>query len=321
MLSFALRRFHTAGGCLALATFCLLGAAPAPAEVVNKILATVDGEPITLHQVKMFAQGIRGRQLSGQMGQPGMLEALITDKLIQKEVSDKGIVVRDEDIDGYIGAIMERNHIDEDKLRAALTAQGMTLEGYRAQIREEIERDQLISKEIRGKVSVTPEEVQRYYETHLSEFSTPEKVQLAHIVFRLQPDAPADKVSAATAKAEEVYRRLKKGANFAEMAKQFTEDSSGENGGELGWFKKGEMLEPMEKAAAKLKVGEVSEPVRTKVGLHIIKVEGREGATHQKLDELSDQIKQQLYNAALEERFQKWLTEDLRKRHHVEMVE
>lgn len=313
---------HAVGRCLTLATLCLVWAVAARAEVLNKIVATVDGEPVTLYQVKKFAQGsIRGRQLSGQLDQAGLLDALITDRLIQKEVSDKGIVVRDEDIDRYIGAIMERNKVDEEKLRVALAQQGMTLEAYRAQIREEIERDQLMTREIRGKVSVSPEEVQRYYDAHLSEYSTPEKVQLAHIVFRLDQKAPADKVAAVTAKADDVYRRIKKGANFAEMAKENTEDSSGENGGDLGWFKKGEMLEPIEKAAAGLKVGQVSEPVRTKVGLHIIKVEARESAAHQKLDELGDQIKQQLYNAALEERFQRWLTEDLRKRHHVEMVE
>jgi len=316
----ALRRLNIAGACLVLATLCWAGAASVRAEVVNKIVATVDGEPITLHQVKLFAQGVRGRQFGAQMGQSELLEALITDKLIQKEVSDKGIIVRDEDVDRYIEAIMQRNNIDQDKLREALAAQGLTFQGYRTQIREEIERDQLISKEIRGKVSVTPEEVQRYYESHLAEFSTPEKVRLAHILLRLEPDAPAEKVRAVTAKADDVYRRIKKGAEFAEMAKDFSEDSA-ERGGELGWFKKGETLEEIEKAAQKLKVGEISQPVRTKVGLHIIKVEGREGATHQKLDELNDQIKQQLYNAALEERFQKWLTEDLRKRHHVEMVE
>lgn len=320
MGSMASWQLHTPGRLLALTWLCLIGAAPVRAEVVDKIVATVDGEPITLHEVKAFSQGIRGRQISAQMGQSGLLEALITDKLIQREVSEKGIVVRDEDVDRYIAAIMQRNNIDEDKLREALAAQGLDFQGYRAQIREEIERDQLVSKEIRGKVSVTPEEVQRYYDSHLSEFSTPEKLQLAHILFRLEADAPSDKVSATTAKADDVYRRLKKGADFAEMAKQFSEDSA-ERGGELGWFKKGEMLEPIEKAAQKLKVGEISQPVRSKVGLHIIKLEGREGATHQKLDELSDQIKQQLYNAALEERFQKWMTEDLRKRHHVEMIE
>jgi len=167
---------------------------------------------------------------------------------------------------------------------------------------------------------VTPEEVQRYYEAHKSEYSTPDKVQLAHIVFRLPPNASPEQVAAAMAKAEEVQGRLKKGADFGELAKEVSEDPSGQNGGELGWFKKGEMLEPLEKGAETVKVGEVSAPIRTSVGVHIIKVEAREGASHQNLDEQAEQIKQQLYNAALEERFQKWLTDELRKKHHVEIL-
>jgi len=295
-------------------------ALPVHATVLNKILATVDGEPITLYQLKKYGErSIRGHQLSGAVDESGLLDALITDKLIDKEVSDKGIIVRDEDIDRYIEGIKERNKLDDQALKDALAAQGLTPESYRTQIREEIQKAQLMNREIRGKVNVTPEEVQRYYEKHLSEYSTPERMQIAHILFRLAPDAPSDQVVAVTAKAEEVYQRIKKGADFAEMAKQYTEDSSGPNGGDLGWFKGGEMLDDLEKAAARLKVGEISEPVRTKFGLHIIKLEGREGASHQKLDDLADQIKEQLYNAALEDRFQKWLTDDLRKRHHVEM--
>jgi peptidyl-prolyl cis-trans isomerase SurA len=293
---------------------------PAHAVLVNKILATVDGEPITLSELKQFGErAMRARQLNPGTDQAAMLDALITDKIIQKEVSDKGIVVRDEDIDRYIDNIKERNKVNDEGLKQALAAQGLTVESYRTQIREEIQKAQLMNREIRGKVNVTPEDVQRYYEAHLSEYSTPERWQIAHIVFRLEPDAPPDRVAAVTAKAEEVSGRIKKGADFAEMAKQYSEDASGANGGDLGWFKQGEMLEPIEKAALQLKVGAVSAPVRTKVGLHLIKLEAREGAAHQKLDELADQIKQQLYNAALEERFQKWLTEDLRKRHQVEL--
>jgi parvulin-like peptidyl-prolyl isomerase len=320
--SFISRRTRFSRWGLTIATCCLVVAAAARAEVVNKIVATIDGEPITAYQVKKFSSdSIRGRQLNASMDKAALLDALITDKLIQKEVSDKGVVVRDEDVERYIGAIKERNNLDDEKLKTALAGQGLTMDGYRKQIREEIERDQLIAREIRGKVSVTPEEVQRYYEAHLSEYSTPEKLQVAHIVFRLDEGASGDQVAAVTAKAEEVHQRIKKGADFAEMAKQYSEDPSKDSGGDLGWFKQGEMLESFEKAAMRLKVGEVSEPVRTKAGLHIIKLEGREGAAHQKLDELGDQIKQQLYNAALEERFQKWLTEDLRKRHHVELLQ
>ena len=298
----------------------LLLALPARAELVNKILATVDGEPITTYELKKYTERtIRGRQLNESVDQGQLLEALITDKVIEKEVSEKGIVVRDEDVDHYIESIKERNKVTDEGLQQALAAQGLTMESYRVQIREEIQKAQLMNREIRGKVNVTPEEVQRYYEAHLSEYSKPARIRIAHIVFRLPPDASPDQVAAVTAKAEEVRKRIEKGADFAEMAKEYSDDPSGANGGDLGWFKPGEMLESIEKAAADLKVGAVSEPVRTKVGLHLVKLEEREGASHESLDELADQIKQQLYNAALEERFQKWLTEDLRKRHHVEM--
>jgi peptidyl-prolyl cis-trans isomerase SurA len=290
--------------------------------VVNRILATIDGEPVTSYEVKQFVESnIRGRRFSASMDQSALLDAVITDKLIQKEVSDKGIIVRDEDIDHYMQTIKERNNLDDEKLQEALKAQGVTLDAYRSQIREEIQREQLVGREIHGRVNVTPEEVQRYYQAHLEEYSTPEKLQVAHIVFRLGPDAPPDKVAAVMAKAAEVYERIKKGADFGDMAKLYSEDVSGQNGGDLGWFKQGELLDSLEKAALKLKVGEVSEPVRSPVGIHIVKLEGREGASHQKLEDLADQIKQQLYSAALEERFQKWLTEELRKRHHVEMLQ
>jgi parvulin-like peptidyl-prolyl isomerase len=192
---------------------------------------------------------------------------------------------------------------------------------YRAQVREEIEMAQLINREIRGKVNITPEEVERYYKAHLSEYSTPGRSQVAHILFRLDADAPADRVAAVSAKADQVYERLRNGADFAELAKQYSEDPSGQHGGTLGWFKKGEMLDELEKAAEPLDVGEISRPVRTRAGLHLLKLEAREAAAHEKLDDLAEQIKQQLYNAALEERFQKWLTEELRKRHHVEMLQ
>ena len=315
-MSHIFRRTCTAG----LVCGVLLAVPPAYAALVNKILATVDGEPITLYQLKKFGErSMRGQQMSASMDQAQLLEALITDKIMEKEISDKGIIVRDEDIDHYIEGIKERNKLTDDPLQQALGAQALTMDRYRAQVREEIQKAQLINREIRGKVNVSPEEVQRYYEAHIAEYSTPARTQVAHILFRLDPDAPADNVAAATAKAQSVYDRIKKGADFAAMAKEFSEDPSGPNGGDLGWFKQGELLDDLEKVAAQLKTGAVSEPVRTKVGVHILKVEAREGESHQKLDDLADQIKEQLYNAALEERFQKWMAEDLRKRHHVEM--
>jgi peptidyl-prolyl cis-trans isomerase SurA len=299
-----------------------LAAAPAAGEVINKILATVDGEPVTLYEVKRFKEhSIRGRQVGGTLDGRALLDAVITDKIVEREVSDKGIVVKDEDIDRYIDGIKQRNNINDEQLRQALAEQGLSLESYRTQIRDDIQRQQLFGREIRAKVSITPEEIQRYYEANQAKYSTPERMEVAHIVFRLSQAAPSDEVAATTAKAEAVYQRLAGGADFAELAAQYSEDSSGKDGGQLGWFKKGELLTELEKAAIPLKVGEVSRPVRSKVGVHIIKLEGREDASHQNLEELADQIKQELYAQALEERLQKWMTEELRNKHHVELLQ
>jgi len=307
-----------AGVCVTL----LFLTSAAYATTVNKILATVDGEPITMYQLKQYSErNLRTKQGPAGLDQTQTLDALITDKVIEKEASDKGIIVKDEDIDHYVDGIKERNHLTDEQLQQALAAQGLTKEAYRTQVREEIQKAQLINREIRGKVNVTPEEVERYYNAHLSEYSTPARIQLAHILFHLDPNATSDQISATTAKAEELRARIKKGADFAEMAKEYSDDPSGKNGGDLGWFKPGQMLDELEKAAEKLQVGEVSDPVRTRAGIHLIKLEAREDASHENLGELQDQIKQQLYNAALEDRFQKWLTEELRKRHHVEMRE
>ncbi|HVN83875.1 MAG TPA: peptidylprolyl isomerase [Candidatus Binatia bacterium] len=289
----------------------------AHAVVVNKIVATIDGDPITLYEFEAFAD--RTTRTNPNANTPQLLDMLITDKLLQKEVADKGIVVRDEDVDNYIKGIKERNKIGDEQLEQALAAQFMTMDAYRKQVREEIQKAQLINREIRGKVNVTPEEVERYYQAHLNDYETPEKMHLRHILLKLPADASGAEVSAATAKADDVYRRLKGGADFAEMAKEVSEDPAAKDGGDLGWVKPGEVLDAIDKATKDLKPGQFSKPFRSDIGIHIIKLEERTGASHKPLDELAGGIKEQLYNAALEERYEKWLTEELRKRHNVEV--
>lgn len=301
---------------IALAMF-LAGATAARATVVNRIVATIDGEPVTQHELDGFTQKVT----RGQVGpdQATLLEMLITDKLMQKEVTEKGIVVRDEDVDQYIQGIKERNHIDDAQLQQALTQQGMTLQTYRTQVRDEIQKAQLINREIRGKVNVTPEEVERYYQAHIDEFTTSEQMHLRHILVRVPDEASPADLSAATARADALYAQLKSGADFAELAQRASDDPGAKNGGDLGWVKSGEVLEPIEQAAEKMKPGQFSEPVRSPIGFHIVKLEERQGAGHVPLDQLAGGIKEQLYNAALEERYEKWLKEELRKRHAVEI--
>ncbi len=308
-------------GLLALSAAALLLALPVRAERLNAVVATVDGEPVTLYEVRQFAKtSLRLRQ-SSTLSEAEVLRALITDKIVEREVQQKGIIVRDEDVDAYIRSIKERNRIDDRQLEEALRAQGMDLATYRKQVREDLARQQLLAREIRGKVTVTPEDIERYFEEHKEEYTGPARVRIAHIFFQLPPDATGDRVAAVRARAEEVFRQIRDGLDFAVAAQRYSEDKTGKEGGDLGWFKPGELLDELEETQQRLKVGEISEPVRTRLGIHIVRVLAREQEGKIDRSALEEEVRQKLYNQALEERFQRWLNEDLYKLHHVEIFE
>ena len=125
----------------------------------------------------------------------------------------------------------------------------------------------------------------------------------------------------ARAKAEEVRQLARDGRDFAALARQFSEGPGAENGGDIGTFARGQMEPALEETAFRLKPGDVSAPVRTAAGFHLLRTEEDIAAGHKSLDEVRDTIRDALYNEALEERFQQWLSRDLRERHHVEVLE
>ena len=303
---------------------CLIGvlllAAPAPAVVVDRIVATVDGDPVTAFELKEFMAAQVRPTAEGMPSRDEVIDALVTQRLIVKEFEALGLKVVEEDVDRYVDTIRERNKLTKEQLEQALQQQGVTMDRYREQVRDELRRAQLINREIRGKVNVTPEEVERYYQAHLEDYSTPESITISHIVLQLAADAPPEQVAAVQKRAADLYAELKGGADFAEVARANSEDGSAKAGGSLGTFKKGEVLDVLEKATEKLKPGQFSEPVRSNVGIHIVRLDERSGASHAPLEKQAEEIKQRLYNAALEERYNRWLREDLRKKHAVEIV-
>ena len=127
---------------------------------------------------------------------------------------------------------------------------------------------------IKDEVTPTEEEIKQYYDNNEKDFNKGKEVKARHILFRLAKDANAETEAPVKQKAADVLQQLKNGADFAELAKQYSEDTgSGKNGGDVGFFAKGLMVPEFEAAAFALKVGEISELVRTQFGFHILKVE------------------------------------------------
>lgn len=295
------------------------------AEVINRIVATVDDEPITLHELRSFGNAPGQQALfMPQGGAAGMsdrdiLEVLIMNRLIGKEVEAQGIKAKDEDVDSYIQRIQSQSNLSDEQFKAALAAQGMTFDSYRQQVANEIERALLVNKEIGSRVNVTPEDVERYYKEHGKEYAQAEQVRVRHIFLPLSARGSVESDKEIEAQAEDIRKRALAGEDFGKLADEYSRGPGVGQGGDLGYFKKGQMAKEIEEVAFSLKPGEVSQPFRAGAGIHLIKVEEHTQPGQLELSkEAAEEIKRQLYNEALKQRYERWFQEDLRFRHNIE---
>jgi peptidyl-prolyl cis-trans isomerase SurA len=346
---------------LLLSVGVLTCVAQSQAEVLNRIVATVDDEPITLHELHNFTKGAGGQQnmmvpqeALAKMTEKDILDAIIMNKLVNKEVETQGIKAKDEEIDSYIERIKTQSNLTDEQMKEALAKQGFSMEGYRKQVAEEIERAMLINREIGSRVNVTPQDVERYYKEHGSSggdsnsdsdgsssttsseesaaVSSDEQVHVRHIFLPLPPAASPDEEKEVLQQIADIRKRTQDGEDFAALATAHSRGPGADQGGDLGFFKKGQMAKEIDDVAFSLQPGEVSQPFRTNAGVHLIKVEERTGPTSKPVaasasekkntsaidPAVAEQIKQKLYNEALRQRYERWFQEDLRFRHQVE---
>jgi peptidyl-prolyl cis-trans isomerase D len=145
-----------------------------------------------------------------------------------------------------------------------------------------------------AKVEIPEVEISEYYEEHPAEFQNPKTVEARHILIKVGQDAAGEEAAKAKEKIEDVLKKAREGQDFAELAKQYSEGPSKDKGGYLGSFKREAMVKPFTDKAFSMQAGEVSDPVRTRFGWHIIKVEKVNEATVSTLADAKDQIRKKL---------------------------
>jgi peptidyl-prolyl cis-trans isomerase C len=154
---------------------------------------------------------------------------------------------------------------------------------------------EFLHREIEGKVKMTDDEIENYYKGHKDEFTNPESVKARHILLKVPEGADEKAWKEAGSKAKDIKKKLKDGEDFAELAKKYSDDPGSKNkGGDLGFFTRGRMVPEFESAAFSLKPGELSDPVKTEFGYHIIEVKEKRAASTKTLQEVQAQIRQTL---------------------------
>ncbi|HEX2933289.1 MAG TPA: peptidylprolyl isomerase [Candidatus Binatia bacterium] len=298
----------------------------ATAAVVEQLIAVVNGEPYTQSNLNIYAKAKMGRAFpTGDLNQINaqdreVLEQFVTDKLLEAEVREAGISITDEEVSRYIEQVKKTNRLSDEDLKAALSRDGLTLATYRASVKAEMEKSEIIERQVRRKVNITDDDVERYYKQNSKNYRANERARIRHILLSLAENAPPDQVQAVMAKSNDLYRRIAAGEDFATLAREYSEGAGRNDGGEIGWVNRGTIIPGIEEVAfQKLKVGQVSEPFRTSMGVHIVKLEGREEGGVVPLSSVAPRIKEELLNKALQERFARWLKTDLRRKHKVDI--
>lgn len=224
-----------------------------------------------------------------------ILKRLIEEELLRQEVKRQGIEVTDQEVEEEFQKYKSRFR-SEQQFQDYLTHGKTTVEEIKNRLRYNVSLNKLFTK--LGKLEVTEEDIKKAYESGIKVYTEPEQIHVQHILFSLSENAPQNQVEAAKKRAEEALKAIKKGTDFAEIAKKYSDDATTkEKGGDLGWVRRGVMVPKFEEAAFALKPQEVTkEPVRTHYGLHIIKVLEKKEERVKPLEEVREQIVESLKN-------------------------
>lgn len=297
-------------------------------KVTNAIAAIVNDDIITLHDLDREAQpAVSEAEKKGALTDAdrrkifhSTLDRLIEKKLTEQKIKELNIQVSDEEINQAIDDVRKQNNIpSQDALVKALAAQGLSLDQYRVQLKDQLEKLKLVSMEVRAKVQVGESEMREYYAANLAKYREEETYRARHIFFKTVEKATPDEIKRSKATALAVLADAKTGKDFAELAKKFSEDPAArKDGGDLGSFKKGDMQPELEKAILSLKPGGISEVVTTPIGLHIIKLESRVPGTTKPFESVKAEIEEIIYRKKSEERFSQWAAE-LRSKASIEI--
>ncbi len=290
----------------------------ATAEVVDRIVAVVNNDIITLSQLNKATEPYKVNIASSQNLQAqkeelvkqletDILQQLIDASLTRQEAVKYGIDVDDTDVDRAMDNFKKSNNLDQETLERGLAAEGLTIDEYREKLREQILQSMLVNRAVRSKVIITDSDVQKYYEANLDKFSGIKKYRLRNILTESEADI------------QFVEKKLRKKASFAALAKDYSIGSNASEGGDLGVFDINSFSQQIKTALENLNKGEFTSVMRTGKAYQIIYVADILMEGNLTVEQASDKIQEILYQKQAEQQFKEWIN-SLKESAHVKLM-
>jgi parvulin-like peptidyl-prolyl isomerase len=285
--------------------------------VVDRIVAVVNQEIITFSEIEKWSRPLQAeiqtedrleRRERLQEVFRKILDKIIEEKLIEQEARKSGIKVTSKEIEVAVEDVKQKNKINQEGLEKALAMEGLTLEAFKKDLERRILHAKFVHSAVKVEQKAGEKELIEFFQNNLNHYRASESYRPAHILFLIPHDATPEQIRGIRKKSQKVLERIKEGADFTKMAMEYSEDtSSSKEGGDLGHFKKGELLPALEKEAMRLQVGEVSGLIRTELGFHILKLLDRKGGEPPPFEEIKEKVQADYYEKELEKALQQFL--------------
>lgn len=223
-----------------------------------------------------------------------ILKQLVEKQLLEQKIEKAGVKVEPAELEEEL-AEYKKMFRTEENFQRYLRSSSVTLDKIKDNIRHNLAVKKLLEKE--GSLEVTDADVKAYYDKNKGRYEVKEQVRASHILFKVKSKADKEADAKARKQAEEVYEEAKKkDADFAALAKKHSQGPTASRGGDLSYFTRGRMVPEFEKVAFSMKPGEVSKPVRTQFGWHVIKVTDKKEGRQRPFDEVKESIQKLLRN-------------------------
>jgi peptidyl-prolyl cis-trans isomerase C len=228
--------------------------------------------------------------------------------LLYQESQKAGIKVKQEAIDSQLADVRKRFPSD-DQFKSALAQLNMTEVEVRAQIGRGLAIRELIDEKIASKIAITEAQTKAYYDDNPEMFKQPEQVKASHILIKVESGAAEAQKTEARKKIESVQQKVKSGDDFAQLAKEYSEGPSKTRGGDLGYFRRGQMVKPFADAAFAMQKNEVSDIVETRFGYHLIKVYDKKPAQTLAYADVKERLTQRIKQEEIEKQTTQYISQ------------
>jgi len=290
---------------------------PDSQAVIDRVICVVNNDAITLYELDEaeahYLYETKQSTISDEARRTlrdGLLQNIIENRIQLQQAEREKITADDSEIQEQIAEIMKKvNAGSPAEFEDVLKQQGLTMEGLKKRVRDQILVQRLTRRKVALRISVTEQEIDKYLVDNRAKLETGLTFEARHILFLPEPDKGEDGWLAARRKAEQVYALLLEGQDFSVLARKYSEDGSAKDGGSLGTLKRGELTPEIEQAILRLKPGESSSPFRSQVGYHLFHLDTKESLSGEALTQARSQIRDILYREKYDARLKEWLAE------------